>query len=59
MDAEDRLDEAKRQFLTAIDQDTYCGNGPPDGFQQGAEAGWDAAVAFFKREAFRRLWDSL
>ena len=55
MDLDAELEEARQQFMREQEQATYSGQPPSDDRVQGARDGWDAAIAFIKRQAFKKL----
>lgn len=55
MDLEQEEQKARREFLADQERATYQGQPPSDDRLQGSAEGWDAAVLFLKRAAFRKL----
>lgn len=53
--SEEGAEKAKREFINALENDTCRGEPVASEYLYGAAAGWDAAIAYVKREAFRRL----
>lgn len=54
-DADSAENIARLNFLGSIEDDTQDGERISYDYIRGASAGWDAAIAYVKREAFRRL----